>query len=103
MLGLETYFSGDNYNGGGTFCCELSLGMLLVSVLWNSCRSLAVCSSCNVFRLHDVLFAFTTASVPLCLDVLIRHGTTLLSHARLYIELQLTNIHPYHFHLMVVL
>ena len=30
----------------------------------------------------------------LCLDVvLIRHGTTLLSHARLYIELQLTYIH----------
>jgi hypothetical protein len=48
-----------------------------------------------------VLFVFTFTA---CLDVvLIRHGTTLLSNARLYIELQLKNVHPYHFHLVVVL
>jgi hypothetical protein len=59
--------------------------------------SLAVWSSCNICRLHDVLFVFTTPSLSSLDVVLIKHGTTLLSNARMYIELQLKNIHPYHF------
>jgi len=61
--------------------------------------SLAVWSSCDVCRLHDVLLVFATPLLSSLDVVLIRHGTTLLLNARLYIELQLKNIHLYHFHL----
>jgi hypothetical protein len=87
------------------FIVDYVLDMLQVFV---SCEraviSMAGQSSCNIYGCMMCFLSSLHFHFHLCLDVvLIRHGTTLLSNARLYIELQLINVHPYHFHLMVML